>query len=272
MFKIATMLHKILLSLAAIILSFTAIAQEVVTKVIRKGVKPVIITKTTPNTKAIYNISQFKGRWQEISRRDRKSNSAVDFTDTLFYRFTGTNDVYTRDGVNMSIRGKASVEPGNELIAAADVFDIRSVTNQEAVLDDRDKYIHTLTKVKRFWYETLPTKAITPEKFTSPISIRASDLIGNWMVYRRDADPGVAHDEYLLKAINMTRVDGNTSSGSITFFHADRTDSLKGTITVSAEKIHIATDKYSWQFNVYKATGSELVFGNSTLMYYCKPF
>lgn len=266
------MFIKLFLSTAVLIsVNISVIAQQKVTKVVRKGEKPVIITKPSANDKSTFTINQFTGRWQEISRRDRQTNAPVNFTDTLFYHFTGTNDVFTRDGVTMSMRGKASIEPGNELVAAADVFTIRSVNRQEAVLDDRDKYIHTLIKKKSFWYETLPSNSVTPEKFTTPINAKSSDLIGNWMVYRRDAAPGaIASDEYLVKVMNITRAVGDNAYGNLTFFHSDRTDSMSCTITLSGQKLNIVTDKHSWQLSVYKANGSELVFGNPTLMYYCK--
>ena len=271
--KIKMMLPGNFITPALFMLMFlNANSQEVVTKVIRKGVNPVILTKTPGKDRSTYTLNQFKGRWQEVSRMDRQSNSKVEFTDTLFFRFTGIDDVFTKDGVAMSMQGKASIEPGNELVVAADVFDIRSLNNQTAVLDDREKYIHTLSRKRKFWYETLPSNSVTPEKFITPIHARSADLVGNWMVYRRDAEPGVANDRFLIKALNIVRVEGDNAYGSLTFFHIDKTDSAQCTITLSNEQINISSAKHSWQFNVYKANGSELVFGNGGLMYYSKPW
>ena len=263
---------KSIFTFAILITSMYATAQEEVRKVVRKGVNPVIITKTTSGDRTAYSLNQFKGRWQEVSRMDRQTKNRVEFTDTMFYHFTGTNDVYTKDGVTMSMRGKASIEPGNELIAAADVFDIRSVSQKEIVLDDREKYIHKFTRKRKFWYETLPSNSVTPEKFTIPINAKSSDLVGNWMVYRRDAEPGAANEGYLLRSLNISRAEGSNAYGNVTFFHTDRTDSAACTLTLVGENLHIITNKHSWNFDVYKANGNELVFGTSLIKYYCKQF
>src|SRR5687768_14936813 len=86
--------------------SYSLTAQKV-KKVSRKGETPVTIKKESPTS--TFSIEQFSGKWQEVSRRDRNTNRSVAFNDTLFYNFSGEN-VFSRDGVNMSLRGKASVE------------------------------------------------------------------------------------------------------------------------------------------------------------------
>src|ERR1700730_18355273 len=78
-------------------------------KVERKGVQPHTVIK--PVKGATYSLEQFNGKWQEISRRDRINNSSVDFEDTLFFNFSGNNDVYTRNGINFSLQGKADLQP-----------------------------------------------------------------------------------------------------------------------------------------------------------------
>jgi hypothetical protein len=239
---------------------------------VRKGETPVIVNKTAAKDKSTHTISEFLGRWQEVSRRDRQSNKPVDFTDTLYYHFTGNNNVFTRDGVNMSLRGKASIEPGNELLAAADVFDIKSLNQHMTILDDREKYIHILMRKNQFWYETFPTTSITQEKYTVPVSASARDLIGNWMVYRRDAEPGSTSGDNLIRTMNLSGADGNIAYGSLTSFHADKTDSLSCTVTLDGQHINIVTKKYAWNLTVYKADGRELVFGNENLKYFCKPW
>ena len=97
-------------------------------KVARKGVQPVTIKKTAPTS--TYTIEQFAGKWQEVARYNRSNNTRVSFLDSLFYTFSGDN-VSSRDGVTMSMKGKASVEPVNQLMAAADVYDIWSLKNDQ---------------------------------------------------------------------------------------------------------------------------------------------
>ena len=173
---------------AFIAISLPSFAQRVI-KVKRKGVKMIDVTKSSTNPSS-YSLKQFTGKWQEISRKDRENNSAVDFTDTLFFHFYGDNDVSVRDGINLSVKGNAEIQPGNILATAGDEFIIKSIDKIKAILDDGDKYIHTIIKKKSFWYETLPTDSIVIENFTRPVAISLPVIAGKWAVYRRNARPG----------------------------------------------------------------------------------
>ena len=249
------------------VISFCAESQQL--KVKRKGVTPLDVTKKTLSNVPAYSLSQFAGRWQEVSRTDTK-NSSVAFKDTLFYNFSGEK-VFSRDGVNMSMTGEAAIDPGNVLVAAADVFTIRSMNNNQVVLDDGD-YLHTLIRKKEFWHETLPTNYIAPEKFTTPVAVKASALLGKWKVYRREAKPGSKNNKVLIRIFNVTQIkDDHTAAGDLTFYQTEKLETLPFNIILNGEKIYIATAKDSWNYNVYKADGKELIFGDSSLMYYCKP-
>jgi len=259
-------LRSLLLSFLTVII-FSAQSQEL--KVKRKGVTPLDVTKNVPANISMYTLDQFNGKWQEVSRTDRKS-SPLAFKDTLFYNFSGEN-VFSRDGVNMSLKGEAAIDPGNVLVAAADVFTIRSMNNNQLVLDDGE-YLHTLVRKKEFWHETLPTNYVEPEKFTTPVSVNTSALLGKWKVYRRDAKPGSENNRILMRILNVTDIkDEHTATGELTFYQTEKLETLPCTITLNGERIHIATSKDSWNMNVYKADGKDLVFGDAGLMYYCKP-
>ncbi len=173
----------------------------------------------------------------------------------------------------MSLKGKASLQNSNSLMAAADVYTIKSLNNNEAVFDDGDKYIHTLIRKNFFWYETLPKSAEVAEKYYEPIPINLSAIQGKWQVYRRDAKPGsLASDDFLIKMINVISAkDGQTASGEITFYLAGKLETLPCTITIVKEQINITSDKHTWEMNTYKADGNEFIFGETGLMYYSKP-
>src|SRR5258708_13938418 len=107
--------------ISVMMLLITSLSQaQVMGKVKRKGVKPINVTKPV-NQNYIYSLDQFNGKWQEVSRRDRANNSVVDFNDTLFFIFSG-DDVLTRNGTDLSLKGKAELEPGNILNTGADEF------------------------------------------------------------------------------------------------------------------------------------------------------
>ena len=269
----------VLRSLSAIailtLITFSSEAQKM--KVKRKGVTPMDVTKNTDAVKTLpdppptYSLKQFTGKWQEVSRENSKTNAAVSFNDTLFYTFSGRGEVYSRDGVNMSLMGEALVEPGNVLVAAADVFTIKSMNNHQVILDDGE-YIHTLVRKSNFWHETLPTNTVVPEKLVSPVSVNASLLAGKWKVYRRAAQPGTT-DKVLIRVLNVQEIkNDNTATGEIMFYKTEKLETLPCTITLNGEKMQISTDKNTWNVNVYKADGKDLVFGDGSLMYYCKPF
>jgi hypothetical protein len=238
-------------------------------KVKRKGVTPVDVTKNTPDNSSTWSISQFTGRWQEVKRTDMNKNP-VGFKDTLFYNFSSKGEVSSYDGVNMSMKGEAAIDPGNVLIAAADVFTIRSMNSGQVILDDGE-FIHTLVRKKAFWYETLPSNEVKEEKFTTPLNVSASALTGRWKVYRRAAQPG-SSDKVLIRILDVQRVQNeNAATGEITFYKTEKLETLPCTITIEGSNVRISTEKNTWNVNVYKADGKDLVFGDLSLLYYCKP-
>ena len=257
------------ISFAFFLLITLSSGAQVVTKVKRKGVQPLNVTKPAPNG-STYSLEQFNGKWQEISRSDRTNNSNVDFEDTLFFIFSGDNDVYTRNGINFSLNGKADLQPGNILSTGADEFIIRSLNKTKAVLDDGDKYIHTMIKKQSFLYETLPTDSVSMEKFTTPVEANYPNIIGKWSVYRRDAKPGsISIDEPILKIINIEN-NNDTANSEITFYVKGKSETAPCHITLEGTKIHLVTSKHSWLMEVYKADNKEFIFGSTELMYYCK--
>ena len=238
-----------------------------VLKVKRKGVKMINVTKTSKPSS--YSVKQFAGKWQEVSRKDRDTNAGVDFTDTLFFHFYDDSEVSVRNGIDLTVKGVAEIQPGNILSTAGDEFIIKSVDKTKAILDE-NKYIHTLVKKENFWYETLPTDSVMPEKFMNPITISLSDIAGRWSVYRRNALPGTSKNEALIKSIKIENADTNNATGEVTFYQAEKTETLPCTLSISGTDLLISTEKYLWQMKVYKADKTDFVFGNSSLLYYAK--
>ena len=248
-------------------ITFSASSQKV--KIKRKGVTPINVTKNMTAISSKYLLNQFTGKWQEVSRID-KTNASINFKDTLFYTFKSNGEVFSRDGVNMSLMGEATIEPGNVLLAAADVFTIKSLNDTQVMLDDGE-YIHTLIKKKMFWYETLPTNAVVPEKFSTPVVVILKELTGKWKVYRREAKPGIS-DKVLIRILNIIEIKSDTGSGEITFYKTEKLETLPARFMLNGEKLQISTEKNTWNMMVYKADGKDLVFGDASIMYYCKPF
>ena len=193
----------------------------------------------------------------------------VNFADTLFFHFYGDSEVSVRDGLSLSVKGSAEIQ-ADILAAAGDEYNIISLDATKAVLDDGEKYIHTLFKMRSFWFETLPTDSIVPEKFVTPVVVNLAAISGKWDVYRRKALPGAtASGEPLISTIIIEN-NSNGSLSEITFYIAGKTETLPCSITVEGNKINITTSRHSWKMDVYKASENELIFGSPALMYYCK--
>ena len=243
----------------------------------RKGVTPIDITKNKTKkaaTTEVFTLEQFAGKWQEVSRTDRSGDS-VEITDTIFLKFSDRNRVETRDGVKLTIKGAATIDPpGNILVAAADVYTILSVTKEKIVLYDQDRFIHTFNKKEQFWSETLGKLSVSEDVYKDPISVQLSDIMGNWRVYRRLAKPGaiVLPPTSLIKNLKITNKTGeNTAKGEITFYQFE-TESSPCTIKVNNAFIEITAGTNNWTLFVYKADGKEFIFGNTDeLLYYAKP-
>lgn len=263
-------LRFIILSVSILFFNLYSTSQ-VVMKVKHKGVQPINVTKPASNAPS-FSLNQFNGKWQEISRKDRVNNTSIDFTDTLFFIFSGDNDVYVRDGVSLSLKGKSEILPGNILSTGADEYAIKSLEKTKALLDDGINYIHTIVKKKNFTYEAFPTDTIIQKKYTTPINISFPDIEGVWNVYKREATPGnTSADEPLIKTFSVNAQTDSTINGQITFYQADKSQTLPCTVTIDGTKIQIVTSSNLWLLNVYKADKNELVFGSTQLMYYCTP-
>jgi hypothetical protein len=223
--------------------------------------------------KADYTVSQLKGKWQEFARINRADSSAVTFNDSIQLNFTDSSKVRTRTSIvtSMTMDGEADIDNNNTLTVAADEYTIRSLKNNELVLDDNEKFIHHLKKVDTFWYETLGKISSKQENFSKAIKVSISDIVGNWSVYRRQAKPGTNGNVQLIKSLNISAKTGaNTASGNITFYKDQNIQQLPCTIILSETSIKVTAGANVWNLNTYQADANNFVFGSSDLMYFSK--
>jgi hypothetical protein len=251
----------------------TALAQ----KVTRKGMPPIDVSKNKTGKgnkkKSLYNIGQFNGKWQEVSRID--NGNGVDFTDTIYLHFTDTGRVITRNGNTSNMSGSASVEGNNTLLAAADVYTIVAAADSQIVLDNQEGLVHTLRKVNHFQFENYGKDSIKQEGFSNPIPIMLQDVMGKWMVYRKDAKPGAINPPVnIIQNLKITDSTGeNTANGEITFYQTDKSIAMPCRIKVTNAGLDIESGDFSWSLFVYKANKKELIFGDAAvLLYYSKSY
>ena len=244
-------------------------------RVKRKGTEPIDISKQKrpgANVKR-FTMAQLIGKWQEISR-DSKSNITIRYTDTIFLNFVDSNTVFTKQGNETSMKGGASIDAtNNELIAAADIYIIVSVTDSLLVLDNQENILHTLKKTDHFLYETFGKKKTVIVNYKEPISVTMADLKGKWIVYKREAKPGTVNPpSTIINYVNIINItDENTATGDITFYQSEKSEILPCTIKVTNADFKIRADKYNWNLYVYKQDKNELVFGETdVLLYFAK--
>lgn len=97
--------------------------------------------------------------------------------------------------------------------------------------------------------------------------------MGKWMVYRKDAKPGVINPPVnIIQYLKITdSTDENTAKGEVTFYQTDKSITVPCKIKVTNAGLDIEAGDYSWSLFVYKANKKELIFGDAAvLLYYSK--
>jgi len=230
--------------------------------------------KKTPG-KASYTLSQFQGKWQEYQRKNRANNEAVDFNDSIQLVFSDSNKVETRTSspTSMHLKGEADIDTDNTLTVAADQYMIKSLVNNELVLDDNEQFIHVLKKVDSFWFEKLGRLSVSKNDFTAPVKTTIDAITGKWAVYRRQAKPGsVGNEELLIRYLNIiVKKDAHSATGNIEFYQGGNSQQSPCQVTVNGSDLKIVAGNKTWNLSVYQSDKDNLVFGTPTLLYFAKP-
>ncbi len=262
------MKHKLLFVIAALIFISTNSDAQVK----RKGTSPLM--HGPRNQKQVpFKAEQFLGKWQEIIRINSDDKTSAIIVDTIYLNFTDTGKVETREGNNPDVKGSYMIDVDSTLTAAGDVYTIKSINENEMVLDDNDKYIHTFKKTSSFWFEHVGKDSVKTESFMNPVSYSPEKLMGKWVVYKRNAKPGaISSSALIIKNLKITnKVNDQSASGMVTFFKEDESTELPCKIVFSKTSIQIEAGTNSWDLPVYKADGKEFVFGNPAMViYFCK--
>ncbi len=264
-------------SLATVLLLFITIGSALAQRVKRKGVTPMDVTKNRQADAAQKNgfsTEQLLGKWQEVSRTDR-SGAGVPFTDTLYLNFMSPQRVMTRQGMAANMTGDAAIDGPNTLLAAADVYSILSITDSILTLDNQEDFIHTLKKTGGFIFENYGKNPVKTELFTDPVPVTLPEVMGRWMVYKKDAKPGVINPPVnIIQYLKITDSTGeNMADGEVTFYQTDKSFTLPCSIKVTSAGLDITAGGYNWFLFVYKADKKEMVFGDAAvLLYFSKSY
>lgn len=242
-------------------------------KPIRKGMPPITTIAHPPERAAYYTIGQLNGKWQEVKRTSIRRKQALEFSDTLLMSFD-SNKVEIKDATSMrmTMRGDAFIEAPYNLIAAGDEYIIRSIDSIKMVLDDGDN-VKEMRRKDKFYYETLGKLTVETENISTPVNVDQKKMEGKWIVYRRQALAGtVDSDAVILKSLDIFPSDAiGSAMGRVVCYQTDITESWSCKVIFSPGNIQVITDKYAWEFQTYKASGNEFVFGEvGRMVYYAK--
>lgn len=268
------MLKKNLLITFIVLLALNPLFSQ---RVKRKGVTPIDVSKNKrlgePET-PVFTSSQFVGKWQEIVR-SYKGKASMRYSDTIYLNFISNTKVTTKRGMESSMEGEVAIDnPGNILLAAADVYTIVSVNNDTALLDDQEDYVHTFIKVPQFNFENFGKNVVKQDEYTTPITATLSQLLGKWSVYKKTAKPGVINPPTnIISYIKISQKTGeNSATGEVSFYQTDQTKNLPCTIKISGTNMNITAGNNTWNLLVYKTDAKEFVFGDANvLLYFAKP-
>lgn len=263
------MIRSFLILLTCLLLFPDAWAQRVK----RKGVEPMDVGRKKSAKQSNYQLDQLQGRWQEIRRSPQDNSSALAFTDSLLIRIDGKKGE-VRDATSMRIGliGEAQLEPDNMLSIAADIFEIKYLDKEKLILDDGE-FLRVLQKKEIFYHETVGKTPVQAEAIGEPVAINIEQLMGKWLIYRRQAEAGIRDEaRMLIKSFEIKEIiSGNKASGEIAFFSNDITETATCTFIFSNGNMTLETDKHNWVFMTYKADGQEFIFGEKgRFMYYAK--
>lgn len=224
--------------------------------------------------KGKYTMNQFIGRWQETARMSSKTKELAALSDTFYIHFYDNGKADTKQGNSVVITGTSELFVDDYITTSANDFKIISATPATIVLDDMSGYLHNMSRVKQFAYEVSVSPPVAVEDTSKAmIDLSATSLIKDWFAYRRAAGPGVINSATAL--IRNLRIKGKTSDnnfkGEIEYARFGKAIIEPCKLIVTGNMLSIVADGNTWNIEVYKADGKEMILGKTgDLVYYFK--
>jgi hypothetical protein len=223
--------------------------------------------------KGKYKMDQLIGRWQETEKLTSKTKEKVAVIDTFYIRFYKNGTADTKQGNSLVITGTSELFADDYITTSANDFKLIAVTPEKMVLDDLRGFQHNFSKKDTFGYEI---KQVPPPKPVADtvkpiIDLSAASLIKNWFVYKTDAIPGFAKPETALirKLKILGKQSENNFKGEIEFVQFGKGKLQACTLVFAGNMLSIFAEGNSWDLDVFKADGSEMILGRiDKLVYY----
>lgn len=242
-------------------------------RVIRKGTTPIKMKKTSAPRKSNFAMEQVQGKWQEYGRVDIATHKKLAYTDTLMLVIV-KDKVEVKEGMSMDMKGDADIEGGSILTVAEDSYSIVSIAGTQMILKDWD-VLKTMRRVKFFYLETVGKDSIKQTDNNIPKNILLADIMGKWMVYKKEAKPGVINDETELVYSLAVLKDStqNIATGEIVMNINNMQQKFACIFILKDSTMQVLANNKTWSFNTYRADKSEFVFGKQNeVKHYAKRF
>lgn len=229
---------------------------------------------TDSTKKGKYNMDQFLGRWQETARMMSKTGEKAEVIDTFYIRFYKDNKADTKQGNSVVITGSSELFTDDYITTSANDFKIFSVAKDMIVLDDQAGYQHSMSRKDIFAYEISASPPVAaPDTTAKKIDISAASLIKDWFAYKRNASPGFVKAETpLIRNLRIKEKQTDTIyKGEIEFARNGKAFVQPCTLSFNGNMLTIAAEGNTWNVEVYKVDGEEMILGKKgELVYYFK--
>ena len=237
-------------------------------KVKRKGVRPIPLHKKF--IKPLYTLEDFQGKWQEVRRSSPGDSQPLEFQDSLQMEIVHDTAI-VRDGVHFTMMGAVYLDNPVKANIAGELYSILELSKDSMALS-AGRYVHEFHKLYSFYYESFGKDSVNVESFENGIQPMLEKLKGKWVVYRREAHPGTAFDNDLIRYLDITTINAdNSMTGEVRYYNRETSNTLACSILIRDSEMQVISENNTWIVTIYKADGDELIFGNKTgVINYCK--
>lgn len=222
--------------------------------------------------KGKYKMEQLIGRWQETEKWDQKAKEKISVTDTFYIHFHDNGTADTKQGNSVVITGTSDIYTDDYITTSANDFKIVTLTPAMMVLDDLRGFRHTFSRKDLFAYEVEPVRP-TPVVDTAKaiIDFSSVSLIKDWFAYKREAAPGfVKPGTAVIRNLKILQQQSqNNFKGEIQFARFGKATVEACTLIFTNNMVSIVTEGDTWNMEVFKADGREMIMGKKNeLVYY----
>lgn len=220
-------------------------------------------------TAATNQIDKFYGNWQEVKRKNSRSNAVLNIGqgDTVYIRMLKDSALYRPGTDYLPMYGSSDFAAPDKLNLAGNDFKVISITDNEMILDNR-KTIAVFVKTSASFYWEV-NKAIKP---VEAVDLSPELLIKDWYVSRIAPSSAAQQPDAITSLSIKQKTSENSFTGNISFgkWAENKYTTEPCTLLFVGNKLSIKAESFTWNGQIYKANGDSISFGREGLFYYFK--